>query len=1132
MSAPRSLHSRIKTILLRIACVVFVLSAVIVGVEQFVKQKEQYAQLMRAQVKIARSLIQAQISQHDSRLRQICTSLTDKDVQNTLDAIGERLQYYDPFDIYYVLNGDGSIVQISREFSNYLGFNPSHMDHIREHRNISRVFQSIFSKRSVVALQYPLGNGLQLIYERDVQNVLPALSHLEDAKLLPAETMFLLTSEGVAVYHPDQTLVQSRHNLAFDLKQATTADATGLFTYLYHEQKFYAYREALTTPQGWSVYLQVPARQLTSAISQGIVLQLAALLAIFIIVTLAIEFALNRFFSKPVGRIVASLGEYDPTRGTTVVPDMQTSGILEFVQISTAINRMARDVFRFNERFRSSEEHIRLLLNSTAEAIYGLDLDGNCTFFNDSFLRIMGYENKEVLLGRNIHELIHHTKADGSVHLANDCLILRSIINGQRIHSNSEVFWRGDGSSFAAEYWSHPIMKEGVVSGAVVTFLDITDRKQAEVERNTAIERFRTLVDSLDAVVYVADLETYQLLFLNQRGRDLCPDGIGSPCWSVLQQGLTGPCPFCTNDKLLNADGSPAGVYIWEFQNTSDKEWYECRDQAIRWTDGRLVRMEIATNISARKQAEEEKKNLEARLRQSQKMEAIGTLAGGIAHDFNNILSAISGFAELAKREKDDPERLAADIGEVLNGAVRAKELVRQILTFSRRTEHKKQPLQIALVVKEALKLLRSSIPATIEIRENITSTSTALVDPTQIHQVIMNLCTNAYHAMRESGGTLTVALDDLEVTELGVLAVEGLAAGKHLRLKVSDTGCGMEASIRENIFEPYFTTRIAGEGTGLGLAVVHGIVESHNGSITVASEPGQGTTFAVFLPATEKDAVAYCLANRSETLRGGQERIMLVDDEEKIIIMTERLLAKYGYRVSAFFNGPQALQEFRKEPHGFDLVITDMTMPYMTGADLAQQLIAIRPDISILLCTGHSDVISREKALAMGIKEYCDKPVSLEKMLLTVRKVLDRRLNQGVRVMLVDDAQCNVDLGAYVLEDVGCEVFGFTDSMAALEKFRADPQAFDVVVTDQVMPALDGFDLARQVLATSPAIPVFMLTGNADPADRELAQSIGIREFFSKPLERDTIASAIAMAMAKTTSAPGSARTNGLSKS
>lgn len=403
-------------------------------------------------------------------------------------------------------------------------------------------------------------------------------------------------------------------------------------------------------------------------------------------------------------------------------------------------------------------------------------------------------------------------------------------------------------------------------------------------------------------------------------------------------------------------------------------------------------------NETLEKMVEERTQTLakyERQLQQVLKIQAIGTLAGGIAHDFNNILFPIVGYTELTMDEVPEGSVAHNNLAEILKAANRARDLVQQILTFSRQSGQERKPTKVQYIIKEALKLLRASIPASIEIIHEIDDDCRPVMgDATQIHQVIMNLCTNAYQAMQDKGGRLTVSLKEVDISYEETVEKIGMQPGKHLRLAVTDEGCGMDASVLDRIFEPYYTTKEQGKGTGLGLSVIHGIVKNHRGDITVSSALGKGSTFQVYLPVIEDDIVATEFEPTNGTAKGN-ERILLIDDEEQIVSMEQQMLENLGYQVTARTNSEEALREFSQQPQNYDLVITDMTMPHMTGDQLAKKLLDIKPDIPVILCTGFNEDITEEKALAMGIQKFVMKPVIKNDLATTIRTVLDQnRLN------------------------------------------------------------------------------------------------------------------------------------------
>ncbi|MHB1378626.1 MAG: ATP-binding protein [Desulfurivibrionaceae bacterium] len=471
-----------------------------------------------------------------------------------------------------------------------------------------------------------------------------------------------------------------------------------------------------------------------------------------------------------------------------------------------------------------------------------------------------------------------------------------------------------------------------------------------------------------------------------QRGEEV----VGKKCYEVVHKTSSPPlsCPFSKMLRSHEVETAEA-----EFEAVNRHFLVSCTPVLDK--NGVLEKaIVVATDISQAKEAEAEKARLEAQLLQAQKMEAIGTLAGGIAHDFNNILSPIIGYTELALRTLGPDQPLAADLTQVLVAGQRAKELVKQILAFSRQSAQARTPLHIQAIIKETAKLIRSSLPATIEIRQDIAADcGTVLADPIQIHQIVMNLCVNAYHAMKaDPTGVLGISLRPMTLDEADAKAtVLGMSPGPYVRLEVSDTGCGMDQATMAKIFDPYFTTKAKnGGGTGLGLAVVHGIMQAYGGHVSVYSEPGKGTCFRLYFPAVEGAPVLGQGVVAQELPMGNNERILVLDDEPSIVDMGRSLLEGLGYRVTGFTDCEEAMRAIRARPDDFDLIITDMAMPKMTGLELTKEVKGLRPEMPVILCTGFSELINENTAKKHGICKYLMKPTLTRELAVAVREALD----------------------------------------------------------------------------------------------------------------------------------------------
>ena len=409
--------------------------------------------------------------------------------------------------------------------------------------------------------------------------------------------------------------------------------------------------------------------------------------------------------------------------------------------------------------------------------------------------------------------------------------------------------------------------------------------------------------------------------------------------------------------------------------------------------DGESFVWSSVEDISALKKAEIEKNELTEQLRQSHKMEAIGTLAGGVAHDFNNILAGVLGYTQLSLRNPNCDVKIRKNLGNVLIAVDRARELVNQILIFSRKDTQPREPLKISRVIEEASKLLRKTIPSTTSINLDVDdNTGSILANETQIHQVVMNLCTNAHHSLPGLGGSIDISLKTVDIDNATSEKHPKLNQGTYMQLTVADDGMGMTSETMSHMFDPFFTTKGQGEGTGMGLAVVHGIVQNHDAAIDVVSEVGKGTTFKVFFPLSAEAAPAHTKKQTLDTSvnRWGNEHILLVDDEPMLVDSAKESLEFYGYRVTATTSAKDALKLFQSEPNCYDIIVTDQTMPELTGVHLAKKVMAVRPRIPVIICTGHSAVINADTALALGIKSLLMKPLDSEKLAAEVRKALD----------------------------------------------------------------------------------------------------------------------------------------------
>jgi PAS domain S-box-containing protein len=699
---------------------------------------------------------------------------------------------------------------------------------------------------------------------------------------------------------------------------------------------------------------------------------------------------------------------------------MEINAIPEFHSGERKPYQVMVTIHDITERKRAEEALLfkENIIQYSSSVIATCDLEGKMTYGNPTFLKTWGFDDPKEFLGRPF----------GEFWLVEDRLDeIMKVLRGVGTWFGEIKARRKDGSIFDVQVSAAMVFDRwGNPFALTSTSIDVTERKLADEALRESEQRLRLAVKTAGLAIWDWDIGSNTVRWDNPREIlfDGTPEKEGGYKWWAerIHPEDRDAVLSAFDDALTDTDESLVLEYRFRLTEGTWANLYD-RSHIMRDKSGRAYRVIGAVmDVTALRRAEEElrrsrdemegkvrertrelaraneelcqemtrREEAEQQLRQSQKLEAIGTLTGGIAHDFNNILTAIVINCEMALWDLPQASRARNNLDLILKSGLRGQELVRQMLLFSRKSPGKQGVIPMVPLIKETFKLLRSAIPATIQMNlELATESDSVMADPSQMQQVIMNLCTNAAYAMRGTTGCIDISLQAVTFG-LTDLPEPDMQPGDYLVLSVKDTGCGMDEEVRKRIFEPFFTTKPAGEGTGLGLSVAYGIVKSHRGRITVYSEPGRGSIFRVYIPRADTGT-----PRRVETLGpipGGKERILLVDDEEMIVNSVRNMLQHLGYQVTALMDSQRALKLFSENPSQFDLVVTDQTMPLMTGEDLGKVLMNMRPDIPVILCTGYSDLISCEQAMAMGFQGFIMKPFTIREGAELVRRVLDRK--------------------------------------------------------------------------------------------------------------------------------------------
>jgi len=743
-----------------------------------------------------------------------------------------------------------------------------------------------------------------------------------------------------------------------------------------------------------------------------------------------------------------------------------------------------------------AKEQLQLLLDSTAEAIYSIDVDGACTLCNAACLRLLGYSRDSELLAKNMHALIHHTRPDGRTYPEEECKIFQAFRQGKGTHVADEVLWRADGTSFPAEYWSYPVRHDSRVVGGVVTFFDITQRKKSEEALRRSESRYRSIIDSAP----------YGIFRVDQNGRI-----------AMANSAFAAMLGYQTPDEVLGLD-TGADVYPNPTEQQRARD-YASEDPKVgyetNWKrkDGKT----ITVRLGGRRLPDDDElprgfegfveditahRSLQKQFEHAQKMEAVGRLAGGVAHDFNNLLMTISGYAQLLQESSADPEKVVEYATRIQDAGSKAATVTRQLLAYSRKQVLEPTVLDLSYVVNDLAKMLPRLLGEDVEtVMELDPQVGAVRADRGQIEQVIMNLAVNARDAMPQ-GGRLVIATSNVA---LDASYYQGVVVppGQYVLLAVSDTGIGMDAATQVHIFEPFYTTKEAGKGTGLGLAMVYGIVKQSNGFIWVYSEPGKGSIFKIYLPRVDAGVDSDESLQPAQAASAGTETILLVEDEAVLRNVCRVYLESKGYVVLEAGNAKEAMKIFQSYDRPIHVLITDIVMPGLGGLELAKSALELRPALSVVLVSGYVDrPLDRQ---AIGYAKFLQKPFSFDALARTVRSLLDKNRE----ILLIEDSKFMRVAVQRALTGAGYTVHTANHGEAGLRTARETLP--DLILLDLVLPTVSGLDVLKALKrdAITKSIPVIVLAALSEATKEELLNegAAACVEKSDKLFENDSVA-------------------------